>query len=164
MSAAPGQPMYQPMPGVAYGLDYAGFWMRFLAKLIDGLIIGVVIGIPLGFFLIPRLTSGSPAQLQSVLTHFMTAPFQLVEAAVGLLFNGFFLGRFGATPGKMALGLKVVTPEGLPISYGRAFGRSAAEIISRLICFIGYLLAAFDAQKRTLHDHMATTRVIRASL
>ena len=61
----------------------------------------------------------------------------------------------------MALGLKVVTPEGLPISYGRAFGRSAAEILSRLICFIGYIIAGFDQQKRALHDHIASTRVIK---
>lgn len=168
MATAPGQPMYQPayhpVPGAEYGIVYAGFWIRFLAKLIDGLIIGIVVGIPLGFFLFPRLMSGSSQQLQSWLTYFTAAPWQILEAAIGVLFNGFFLGKFGATPGKMALGLKVVTPEGLPVSYGRAFGRSAAEIISRLICFIGYILAAFDTQKRALHDHIASTRVIRARL
>jgi len=160
---APGQPVYQPAPA-PYGLEYAGFWIRFLAKIIDGLIIGVLVGIPIGFFLVPRLLSGNTAQLQTWLSYFMGFGWQLLEAAVGLLFNGFFLGKFGATPGKMALGLKVVNPDGTPISYGRAFGRSAAEIVSRLICFIGYILAAFDPQKRALHDHIASTRVIRTRL
>jgi uncharacterized RDD family membrane protein YckC len=46
------------------------------------------------------------------------------------------------------------------IGYGRAFGRSCAEILSQLICAIGYIIAAFDDQKRALHDHMCNTRVI----
>ena len=163
MAAAPGQPMYQAPPA-AYGVTYAGFWIRFLAKLIDGLIIAIVVGIPVGFILIPRLLSGSAPELQSWVSYFAAAPWQILEAAIGVLFNGFFLGKFGATPGKMALGLKVVNPDGTPIGYGRAFGRSAAEIISRIICFIGYIIAGFDVQKRALHDHIASTRVIRTRL
>ena len=39
------------MPGAAYALDYAGFWIRFVAKMIDGLIVGVIFGIPFaGYF------------------------------------------------------------------------------------------------------------------
>ena len=164
MAAGAGPVMYQPVPGATYGLAYAGFWIRFLAKLIDGLIIGFVIGIPIAFFVFPRLLSGSSPQLQSWVSFFMAAPWQVAEAAVGVLFNGFFLGKFGATPGKMALGLKVVTADGNTIGYGRAFGRSAAEIISRIICFIGYIIAGFDTQKRALHDHIASTRVIKTRL
>ena len=78
-----------------------------------------------------------------------------------ILFNGFFLMKFGATPGKMALGLKVVSPDGSTIGGGKAFGRTFAEILSGLICNIGYIIAAFDGQKRALHDHIAGTRVIR---
>jgi uncharacterized RDD family membrane protein YckC len=73
----------------------------------------------------------------------------------------FFLGRFGATPGKMVCGLRVVTAMGDRISYGRATGRFLAEILSGLVCYIGYIIAAFDEQKRTLHDHICSTRVIR---
>ena len=29
-----------------------------------------------------------------------------------------------------------------------------------MICYIGYILAAFDDQKRSLHDHICNTRVI----
>jgi len=91
----------------------------------------------------------------------------MVLAQVGYLvilagYSTFFHGKYGATPGKMACGLKVVTPEGTPIRYGRAFGRAMAEILSRMICDIGYIIAAFDSQKRALHDHIANTRVIRA--
>ena len=149
------------MPGAVYGLDYAGFWIRFMAKIIDGLIVGVIFGIPFALFIFRGLFSGSPPNLQNWMSYLTAAPWQILETLVSVVYAGFFLGKFGATPGKMAMGLKVVTPEGAPISYGRAFGRSAAEIISRLICFIGYIIAGFDAQKRALHDHIASTRVIK---
>ena len=155
---------YALPPGVSYGVTYAGFWIRLLAKLIDGLIVGVVFGIPVAILMFRGLMSGNPPNFQSWIGYFTSTPWQALEAAIGLLYSGFFLGRFGATPGKMALGLKVVHPDGAPISYGRAFGRSAAEIISRLICFIGYIIAGFDVQKRALHDHIASTRVIRTRL
>ena len=60
----------------------------------------------------------------------------------------------------MVFKLTVVDASGSKIGYGRAFGRSCAEILSQLICAIGYIIAAFDDQKRALHDHMCNTRVI----
>jgi hypothetical protein len=29
-----------------------------------------------------------------------------------------------------------------------------------MTCFIGYIIAAFDNEKRALHDHICTTRVV----
>lgn len=164
MAAAPGQPVYQPMPGVAYGLAYAGFWIRLVAKLIDGLIIGVIFGIPFAIFGLRSVLGGMSSQAPNWTALFMPGPWQLFYYIVMVVYDGFFVGRFGATPGKMALGLKVVSPEGAAISYGRSFGRGGAEIISGLICNIGYIIAAFDTQKRGLHDHIANTRVIQTRL
>ena len=73
----------------------------------------------------------------------------------------FFLGKFGATPGKMACKLKVVRPDGERISYARALGRHFAEMLSGIILYIGYIMAAFDEEKRTLHDRICDTRVIK---
>jgi uncharacterized RDD family membrane protein YckC len=61
----------------------------------------------------------------------------------------------------MALDLKVVRPDGGPISLGRAVGRYFAKIVSGIILAIGYIIAGFDDQKRALHDMMCDTRVIR---
>jgi len=87
--------------------------------------------------------------------------FQLFYFAVIVGYNTLMQGKYGATLGKLACGLKVVQPDGAPISYGRAFGRAWAEILSGVICDIGYIITAFDGQKRSLHDHIANTRVIR---
>jgi len=56
--------------------------------------------------------------------------------------------------------IKVVTPDGGRISYARATGRHFAKILSGIICYIGYLMAFWDDEKRALHDRMCGTRVI----
>jgi uncharacterized RDD family membrane protein YckC len=61
----------------------------------------------------------------------------------------------------MAVGLRIVTSDGGRVSYARALGRSFAEILSSIICYIGYIIVAFDDQKRALHDHICDTRVVR---
>jgi len=81
-------------------------------------------------------------------------------AVLPVVMGTYFIGRFGATPGKMALGLVVVNPEGDRIRSLRAFGRCLAEILSGFFFCIGYLLMLFDAEKRTLHDMFCGTRVI----
>ena len=57
--------------------------------------------------------------------------------------------------------LKIVRPDGAPITYLRAFGRYFAEILSTLILFIGFMMAGWDEEKRALHDRICDTRVIR---
>jgi len=83
--------------------------------------------------------------------------------AVGATYESVFVGRLGATPGKMALGLKVVRPDGGPISLGRAVVRYFAKVVSGIILMIGYIMAGFDSQKHALHDMICDTRVIRVS-
>jgi uncharacterized RDD family membrane protein YckC len=158
-------------------LRYAGFWVRFGAKLIDGLILGVVFVVPVVLLIIvisSRSSSGSSPLLHlgndnslhattgmpSLLANMFGLVFQFFFIAANAIYSGFFVGKYGATPGKMACKLIVVDANGAPVSYGRAFGRGFAEILSRMICNIGYIIAAFDGQKRALHDHICSTRVI----
>ena len=80
---------------------------------------------------------------------------------MGGLYEGVFLSRFSATPGKMALNLKVVRSNGGPISLGRGFSRYFAKVLSGIILGIGFIMAGFDSQKRALHDILCDTRVIK---
>jgi len=80
---------------------------------------------------------------------------------IGVTYATFFIGKYAATPGKMACKLKVVTSDGGQVSYARAFGRYFAEFLSAIIFFIGYIMAAFDEEKRALHDRICDTRVIK---
>ena len=73
----------------------------------------------------------------------------------------FFTGYNGQTPGKMALRIQVVRTDGTPMTYGRAFLREVVgKFLSALILGIGYIMAAFDADKRALHDRICDTRVV----
>ncbi len=161
ISAGPGFAIETSAVGVAsMGTGYGGFWIRFAAKILDGLIQDIILA---PFFLFVGLRIGlvahpgppTPAEIQA-----------LVKIMIGVCvivigYNTFFLGKFGATPGKMVCGLKVLTPEGTPISYARALGRTAAQFLSGMFCYLGYIMSAFDSQKRSLHDHIADTCVIK---
>ncbi len=138
---------------------YAGFWIRFVAKMIDGLILTVVLVVPfiaimaaMGGFAETGETSEAALIFQVV--------FQLGYYLVAAGYSIFFVGKYGATPGKMVCKIKIVNSDGVKISYGRATGRFFAEILSALICNIGYIMAAFDVEKRALHDRICNTRVI----
>jgi uncharacterized RDD family membrane protein YckC len=140
-------------------LLYAGFWIRFVAKFIDGLIVGVVFFAPAMIIMFrSRATGGPPDLINELMVNLV---FNLASTVVMTVYNTFFVGKFGASPGKMAVGLRIVTSDGGRVSYARALGRSLAEILSGIVCYIGYIIAAFDGQKRTLHDHICDTRVIR---
>ena len=137
------------LPGT---MVYGGFWIRFVAKVVDGIIVGVVNQLLM-------VVLGSAIGSSQEPTAFFVV--WLLSMALPAVYTTFFLGKYGATLGKMACGLKVVTADGGKVSYGRALGRHLAEILSSLILLIGYIMAAFDEQKRTLHDHICNTRVIK---
>ncbi len=159
ISAGPGAAIETPAVGVA-SMEYGGFWIRFAAKILDGLIQNIIL-VPFALLFSPRISligRGGPPTPAEIATLVLVV---LGGCVVSLCYNTFFLGKFGATPGKMVCGLKVLTPEGTPISYARALGRVAAEFLSAMFCNLGYIIAAFDSQKRSLHDHIASTRVIK---
>ena len=139
-------------------LNYAGFWIRFGAKFVDGLILGVPFMVVLFVVMIPQIRSGTSAPERF---NFLPLMIQVGFVFVQMAYQIFFLGKYGATPGKMLCKLKVVAAEGGPIGYGRATGRFFAEMISGMACYIGYIMVAFDSQKRGLHDYICNTRVIQ---
>lgn len=159
-AAAPATP-YQPPAAVVRdegdaGIDlpFAGFWVRFGALVLDNLIvylIAVVIGAVVGGAL---AAAGSP------------------EWIVGVVYVAFFVGAFlyftlmesgerGATLGKRAFRLRVVTADGHErISFGRAVGRYFGHALSNLTLYIGYLIQPFNQRKQALHDMVAGTVVV----
>ena len=148
------------------GMRYAGFWWRFLAWLIDNIILGTVTKV-LQYALFPSTavvtvmppTTNPWEAIGPQLANLGWA--MLLSTAISVTYATWFMGALGATPGLMALGLKVVRPNGSPIGYGRAVARYFASILSAITLCIGYLLIAFDPEKRALHDMICDTRVIK---
>ena len=135
---------------VAGHREYAGFWIRFGAKFVDGIIQNII-----GQIITVALVLGVGA------SNTMT----IVSLVLGFVINAayviYFIGKGGATPGKMACKLEVIRSDGSPVTYGTATGRYFAELVSAFTLTIGYLMAAFDEEKRALHDRMCDTRVVR---
>ena len=148
----------------AGAVRYGGFWIRYLAVLIDSLILSVVtvIVFAIGISLYPvdwANVGRSQADLMQLLAiEGVVWFFALIANAV---YETWMIGRYGATLGKMACGLRVVTSDGGKVSYGRSLGRHFAKMLSSFILFIGYIMAGFDEEKRALHDRICDTRVIK---
>ena len=122
-------------------MNYAGFWRRFVAWIIDAIILGVITGILMAIF---RTASwlGIP---------------------IGIIYVIGFCTWRGQTPGKMAMGVKIIKTDGSPIGIGRAILRYIGYLISAVIIFIGYLMIGWDSKKQGLHDKIAGTCVVKTS-
>ncbi len=142
---------------IAGALDYAGFWIRFGAIAIDGFILWILnllLFIPLG--MLAPTTEANPLMFLSFMPVLI-----IFQYAIPAAYDTWFIGKYGATPGKMACKLRVVVEDGGQVTYLRALGRHFGKWLSSMILAIGFIMAAFDDQKRTLHDRICETRVVR---
>jgi uncharacterized RDD family membrane protein YckC len=160
------QKLREGVPSAA-SVRYAGFWIRLVGSLIDSIIL-LIVGSILQYAVIgARVGSpiADPAHPEAHLgeTLAIVGFAWLIGMVTGATYEGVFVYRLGATPGKMALGLKVVQPGGGPVSLGRAIGRYFAKILSYMILFIGYIMIGFDPEKRGMHDMICDTRVIKTN-
>ena len=132
--------------------DYATFWQRALALLVDWLIV-VVIAMPIivvafgaeYFSLDPVRRSG--------------------DLVIALLAGGLVVGFWrycGATPGKLAVGIKIIDAStgGAP-STGRLVIRLLCYLLSAAPLYLGFLWAVIDRRKQAWHDKIAGTVVIQ---
>jgi len=148
-------------------LRYASFGARFGAKMLDWTLIQLLVTIAiLGFIawayakqrwmLMPDLAHGD---ITGVLLLVLICTGITLGIEVG--YNAYFLAKYQSTPGKLALGLRVVRADGSRPSLAELFQRLFWERISGLIFMIGYLMAAWDHEEhKALHDKLSNTRVI----
>lgn len=132
--------------------DYAGFWQRALALLIDWLIVAVIT-MP-----VIVLTFGAD--------YFSLDPMRRSWDLLFLLGVGVAVVSFwrycGATPGKLAVGVKIVDARtGEPPSTGRLALRLVCYLVSAAPLYLGFLWAAFDRRKQGWHDKIAGTVVVQ---
>jgi uncharacterized RDD family membrane protein YckC len=134
-------------PMSAAALHPAGFWIRAGALLIDVVCV-MAAEMAFGFFMW-ALAEDRLAAAASRAFRFLASPCYFV----------FLHWARGQTLGKMAFHIRVVSREGGPLSFGQAALRHLGSWLSAAILGIGYVVAAFRADKRALHDLIAGTRV-----
>ena len=131
----------------------AGLARRGLAFLVDMLVIVILLGV--GQALAHLL-----GRWDVVARAFRAAFVAVVPAAYVVLAHG----SSGRTAGKWLAGIRVVGRDSQPIGYRRALARLVFLPLSILPFGIGLLVAVFSRDRRTLHDHLAGTRVVRSRL
>jgi uncharacterized RDD family membrane protein YckC len=139
-------------------------WARLGAALIDGLLL---LGL---MWVLSKVTPWTPFKMPDTGEVLST---KLVNAMLGaLLFmtvNGYLLLRHGQTIGKKIVGLRIVRPNGEPVSPGRLLGGrylvgwalSAVPVVGQAWGLIDALFI-FRESRRCLHDSIADTIVVRA--
>ena len=144
---------------------YAGFFRRAIALVVDMLIVLIPTLIIFGPMLAVQIFSlgnNEPSNTQEMLLGATVLSGQLIFWGVLWLYFAFFESSTRqATWGKQLVGIKVVGKEGQRISFARASGRFFAKILSYLLFYVGFIMAAFTNRKRALHDIIAETYVVK---
>lgn len=85
----------------------------------------------------------------------------VIEWLIGFFYFSYWPStRFQGTIGKFAIGAKITDANGNRLSYLHLVGRVFAQMLSSLLLIIGYIMIAFHAKKRGLHDMIADTYVV----
>lgn len=137
-------------------LSYVGFWLRFWANIIDSFLVAIII-YPVLFVVYGLDYLTSDDIIKGPVDVVLNFVFPLVWTMMFWMFKQ-------ATPGKMAIGARVVDARtgGKP-SFGQFTGRYFAYVLSFLGLTLGYLWVAFDPRKQGWHDKLASTVVVRAA-
>lgn len=133
--------------------QYAGFWKRFAAHFIDQVLLSMIILFITGVV-------GLASQ-----ENFGTPGWGMLGMPSGIITSWIYYAVFEssvkqATPGKLALSLKVITLDHERLSFGKATGRFFGKILSAILLMVGYLMQPFTAKKQALHDLMAGTLIV----
>ena len=138
---------------------------RFVASLIDGVLL-LLVWVPIA------ITFGSSSTETRV-----------ILGIFGALYSIGFLTLMSATPGKRGVGIFVAYPDGTPIHLKRVSVFQTASIryfvgggvsylglisptlgiVTTLLPLASFILALSDERRRTIHDRVAGTLVLRGS-
>ncbi len=127
--------------------------------LIAVLIIAGFIALMLGF--LPPIPTEN--QTKDIAYWTIKIGYQIYNAIICYFFFVYPWMRNGQTLGMQAWKIKVVNLDGSALSYKTASIRFFAAILSWLTFGIGFWRAIFDKEKRTWHDALSQTRLIRIS-
>ena len=153
-------PTASPPPETLQGTQYAPGGMRLVGVLIDLVIAAILAFVLFAIVLsvVPideeALEAGDP-EAEEDLAAVMTV---IVVAGLGYTW---LLNTIGWSPGKQALGFRVVREDGRPPGIGRGFARTVCLPLSIVPLATGLLWALQDSRGQTWHDKLAGTYVVK---
>jgi uncharacterized RDD family membrane protein YckC len=145
---------------------YAGFGRRLLAVCIDHVLFAAMIAC-VGFVLLfPALLLGfmSMFSMATITIFTLVLWFGIISLLVGahwLYYAGFEASSLQATPGKLAMGLRVCDEQLQRLTLRRSTIRYISHFLSALLFYFGYLISFFTSRRQTLHDLISDSLVVR---
>ena len=147
-------------------MQYGTVQQRILAFILDGMILLIVLGVIEAVGLpvfddigINEVVVDGATEAQRQIEY--SIPGIVVTLA---LFWGYFVGfevsKYEATPGKIAMALRVTDVEGRRVGVIRATVRHFAKFLTIATLSIGFFIAIFTRKRQTLHDLIAGCVVI----
>ncbi|HEX7341382.1 MAG TPA: RDD family protein [Rhodanobacteraceae bacterium] len=134
---------------------YAGFWLRAAAYVLDYLIIVVCAFVTgLVIMLLDALGNGAGQHSRAFWVG-------VAIVVMWLYYASFESAPTQATPGKLAVGLRVTDRCGGRIGFGRATGRFFGMAISTVVLCVGYMMAGWTVRRQALHDLLVGCCVVR---
>jgi|SRR3989338_4325154 len=150
-------PQVTTQPQISQGVNYASFFRRLVALLLDSLLLSFTVNTLVIVFL---GSLGSPWK-DAGLFH----PVYIVTALVAWPYQVFMLNKYGATLGKMALGIRVQNEStGANLTLVEAVLREVVgKFLSGIALLIGYFWVIWDPKKQGWHDKLGKSVVIKVS-
>ena len=142
--------------------QYAGFVSRLMAYGIDIAIVTFIV-IVFGWLVdtVTRLFPTVSVRLnpEGLLQLVLASTVVVVTAGVYFIF---FWTLLGQTPGKMLLGVKIVSLDGSQLTFWQALRRFIGYFLSALALYAGYWWVLIDNRRQGWHDKLAGTIVVYA--
>lgn len=131
--AAPNAPVVSAdeptrLPGDPENFEYGGFWRRVGAAILDALIM-----MPMGILLFFLMYTSSRAYLY----------YALPSTLVSLFYYVYLVRRFGGTPGKRIIGMRITMADGSPVTTNAALKRYAPFLVLQVLSIIAMIQATF---------------------
>lgn len=137
------------LPGGAEAVEYGGFWRRVGAGLIDTLIVSPV-------FLVDYLYGGETRMFQL----YMLVPSQLLAIFLYI----FMVTKYGGTPGKLLLGMRIAMVDGAPVTVKAALLRYSVMWALAMAVTVGTIMGALSMTDAAYMDlsYMARAAAVSA--
>ena len=136
-------------------MDYASRLMRFFAAVIDFVVLAVVMAILGAVGVVDAIPDGRAGEGSAV--------GNIVQAIVVFGYYVALTSAFGATLGKMALGMRVADADGNRPGFGAVVMREVVgKIVSALVILIGFFWILVDDRRQGWHDKIGGTFVVKA--
>lgn len=121
---------------------YASVWKRFFAFLIDAAVFVVL------FWLLAKLFNSLTVSM-------------VLLVLIWLYYAALESSPLQASLGKIIMGIKVVDSKGRRLSFVKATKRLVSRLYTNITFYFGFFIAAFDKKKKTLHDKISKSMVIK---